>query len=156
VEIAVEAPQLCRAFFGLPASSWKTRLARFCARAAAAGGLEGWDISLLFCGDQRIAELNGRYRGKDSPTDVLSFPREPRGGDALAEGDIAISIPALQRNAQRFVVSADEELKRLLIHGILHLAGMDHGRGKGRRMLSLQNKLLEQLRGEEIVVEGSL
>ena len=68
-------------------------------------------------------------------------------------GDIALSLPALRRNAREFGVHENEELKRLLVHGILHLAGMDHGRGKGARMLALQEELLERLRGERIIGE---
>ena len=68
-------------------------------------------------------------------------------------GDIAISLPALGRNARKFGVSENEELKRLVVHGILHLAGMDHGRGKGGAMLSLQEDLLERLGAERIIGE---
>jgi probable rRNA maturation factor len=138
---------------GVPLPPWRSRCARFCRAAAAAAGFESCELSLLFCGDERIAELNGRYRGKNGPTDVLSFPREEAGAEGTLAGDIAVSLPALGRNALKFGVSENEELKRLLVHGILHLAGMDHGRGKGRQMLSLQEDLLERLRAERIIGE---
>jgi probable rRNA maturation factor len=60
-------------------------------------------------------------------------------------------MDTLRRNARAFDVTEDEELKRLLVHGILHLAGMDHGSGKGREMLSLQERLLERLKEERII-----
>jgi probable rRNA maturation factor len=141
VEIAVD---------GLPMPPWRASLSRFCCRAAVAAGFGGWEISVLLCGDERMKGLNARYRGKKAPTDVLSFAREEESRDAVLAGDLAICLPAMRRNAERFAVTEDEELKRLLIHGILHLAGMDHGRGKGRAMLSRQEELLEKLRDVSI------
>ena len=142
---------------GVALPRWRARLPRFCRALAEAAGFPGLEVSLLLCGDERIQELNTRYRGTRKPTDVLSFPRDDGGGAAAdglpVAGDIAISLPALRRNAATFGVSEDEELKRLLVHGILHLAGMDHGRGKGRAMLIRQGKLLERLRGQRIMGE---
>ena len=143
IEIAVD---------GMPAPRWRKRLSRFCATALIAAGFAQWEISLLLCGDERITTLNGRYRGKSRPTDVLSFPGDDAGRGAVA-GDIAISLDTLRRNAAAFGVSEEEELKRITVHGILHLAGMDHGRGKGRKMLILQEKLMEQLKTERIIRE---
>jgi probable rRNA maturation factor len=144
VEIAVS---------GIALPRWRARLGRFCRVVVEAAGFEGSDISLLLCDDERIAELNARYRGKNRPTDVLSFPNGEPGTATRVTGDIALSLPALRRNAREFGVRENEELKRLLVHGILHLAGMDHGRGKGARMLVLQEELLERLRDERIIGE---
>jgi probable rRNA maturation factor len=81
---------------------------------------------------------------------VLSFPEEEgRKGDPVA-GDIAISLDALRRNAVQFDVPQNEEMKRLLVHGLLHLAGMNHGEGRGGKMLVLQEKLLGMLQSERI------
>lgn len=150
VEVAVE---------GVPRPPWSRRLASFCARALGAAGASAWDISILLCDDDRMTDLNRRYRGKEGTTDVLSFPRAPRqagrpprplrGG--LVAGDIAISLPTMRRNAKEFGSTEGEELKRLLVHGILHLAGMDHGRGKGSAMLTLQGKLLAALETRSII-----
>ena len=101
-----------------------------------------------------MAELNARFRGKNRPTDVLSFPSDEAGTDNRVTGDLAISLPALGRNALKYSVSENEELKRLVVHGILHLAGMDHGRGKGRAMQSLQEDLLERLGAVHIIGSG--
>ena len=136
---------------GVPAPSWRRRLPQFCARVLSSIGAESWDVAILLCGDERITALNGRYRGKDRPTDVLSFPREEGTGGTSVVGDLALCLEALRRNARRFGVPEDEELKRLLVHGLLHLAGMDHGRGKGRKMLVLQEKLLRELAGQRII-----
>jgi probable rRNA maturation factor len=138
---------------GVPTPRWRGKASRFCAAFLAEAGFTGWEIAVMFCGDERIAELNGRYRGRDRPTDVLSFPRENETTAGRVHGDIAVSLPALRRNAASFGVSEDEELKRLLAHGILHLAGMDHGRGRGGAMLTYQERLLERTRDIHILAE---
>jgi probable rRNA maturation factor len=152
VEIAVS---------GVPAPTWKSRVASFCGKALRAAEYRSWEISLLLCDDARITALNAKYRGKNTPTDVLSFPwneedapgfvSDPK--ERRVSGDIAISLPAMRRNAALFGATENEELKRLLIHGILHVAGMDHGKGRSGPMLDLQEKLTEQLRGELVITE---
>jgi len=136
---------------GVPAPPWRKRLASFCPRVLSLIGVEAWDIAILLCGDERMTELNTRYRAKARPTDVLSFPREEASDLASIHGDLALCLDAMRRNALRFGVSEDDELKRLIVHGLLHLAGMDHGRGKGRKMLTLQEKLLSDLGGQKIM-----
>jgi probable rRNA maturation factor len=149
------------AISGVPAPAWRRRVAPFCEKALRAAGYTRWEISLLLCDDARIEELNAKYRGIQKPTDVLSFPWAEDDAPAVAaaaggrrvSGDIAISLPAMRRNAALFGVTENEELKRLLIHGILHVAGMDHGKGRSGPMLDLQEGLTEQLRGELVITE---
>jgi probable rRNA maturation factor len=140
---------------GVSAPTWKRRVSPFCRKVLVAAGHADWEISLLLCDDARIKDLNSRYRGRNRPTDVLSFPwdESPASGKRRVGGDIAISLPAMRRNAASFGVAENEELKRLLIHGILHVAGMDHGKGRSGPMLDLQEKLMAQLRAELIVTE---
>jgi probable rRNA maturation factor len=143
VEVAVD---------GIRVPRWTRRFSGFCARVLAAAGFQRWDVSVLLCGDERMAALNERYRGKKGPTDVLSFLREePGDASGVVAGDLALSLEMLRRNAAAFECTEEEELKRLAVHGILHLAGMDHGRGRGGRMLALQERLLKQLEAERIV-----
>jgi probable rRNA maturation factor len=144
VEVAVE---------GVAAPGLRTPLKGFCARALRSAGMTQWEVSILLCGDDRIRDLNGRYRGKARPTDVLSFPADVAEGEGIVAGDIAISLPTMRRNAAAYGVPESEELKRLLVHGLLHLAGMEHGRGKGRKMLALQERLLARLQAERIIRE---
>jgi probable rRNA maturation factor len=141
---------------------WFRRLPSFCARVLEEAGASSWEVTVLLCDDSRMKELNARYRGIHRTTDVLSFPRAaarrapiPRAleGRPVA-GDIAISLPTMRRNAKQYGNPAGEELKRLLVHGILHLAGMDHGSGKGRGMLALQGKLLAAAEKSWIIREG--
>jgi len=81
-------------------------------------------VNLVLVGDQEIHRLNKKFRKKDKPTDVLAFPM----GEEGILGDIAISTETTKRNATRYGVSYRQELKRLVIHGVLHLVGYDHGR----------------------------
>jgi probable rRNA maturation factor len=148
VRAAEAAPFIGITVEGVKVPPWRPRLAAFCATVVRTLGLEGSDLSILLCGDARMTELNARYRAIARPTDVLSFSRRAAGGLA---GDLAISLETLERNAAAYGVSQDEELRRLAIHGILHLAGMDHGRGKGRTMMRAQSRLLKQLEGERII-----
>lgn len=120
------------------------------------------EISVLFCSDEFIKELNSQYRNIDSATDVLSFENgeeyEDEEGLWKNVGDIAISLETLPKNAEYFEVDTNTELKRLIIHGILHLNGMDHGEEhieKGvvptDEMLVLQENLLSDLIEEKII-----
>ncbi len=123
---------------------------------------ENWELSILFCGDKTIADLNRKYRNKNEPTDVLSFNL----GETIKNGDETIYLPGdnvrnnevleaidtLSENAKYFQISEDEELRRLLIHGILHLDDMDHETNeKDEPMLVLQENILNKLTGEKII-----
>ena len=107
-------------------------------------GKNDWELSLLFCNNLFIKSLNAQYRNKDEPTDVLSFPLGETGQDGrFLAGDIVISVDALEENTRFFRVSAEEELRRLLVHGILHLAGGEHATNRaGEPMLETQEKIL--------------
>lgn len=82
------------------------------------------EVNLILVGDKEIHRLNKKFRKKDKPTDVLAFPM----GEEGILGDIAISTETTKRNAKHYGVSYKQELKRLVIHGVLHLVGYDHGR----------------------------
>jgi probable rRNA maturation factor len=135
---------------GVPVPARPARLTRFCSKALQGAGFTTWEVAVLLCGDPRIRDLNRRFRGRPDPTDVLSFPREEGRKGEPVRGDIAVSLDTLKRNAVRFGTSENDEMKRLLVHGLLHLAGMDHGRGKSGKMLALQEELLLQLQPDMI------
>jgi len=100
------------------------------------------ELALVFTGDHAMRTLNRRYRRKDRPTDVLSFPG-PGGSQGL--GDVVISVPAAERNARRFARGLDEELQVLALHGFLHVLGYDHETDDGameRLELRLRRRLL--------------
>lgn len=109
--------------------------------------LKDWELSILFCTNDFIAKLNKEYRGKDSATDILSFEQgdeyiDEEGEAWFVAGDIIISIEMLQANAEQYATTEDEELKRLLIHGILHLDGYDHGEDHIQVGKEVQNAML--------------
>jgi len=112
-------------------------------------GLENWEVSVLFCSNRYIKSLNAQYRNKDEPTDVLSFPLGETVDGRYLSGDIVISLDALEENTRFFKVSEEEELHRLLIHGILHLTGEDHATNKAKEpMLKAQEEILAALAAE--------
>jgi len=88
---------------------------------------------VLLTTDAKIRRLNRQFRGKDKPTDVLSFP-----ADALVQkneklaGDLAVSIPTALRQAREHGHTLAIEIKVLILHGLLHLAGFDHERDNGQ------------------------
>lgn len=87
------------------------------------------DLSVAFVDDERMRELNRDWRGKDRPTDVLSFSQlegEDMPGEAVLLGDVVVSVDTLQRQAREGGWTDEEELVRLLLHGLLHLLGHDH------------------------------
>lgn len=105
-------------------------LRRFSARALAAAGILG-KVDVLITNNRELRALNRRFRNKDAPTDVLSFPAEAGCADELA-GDIAISAEMAASNARNLGHSAGDEIKILILHGMLHLAGYDHESDHGR------------------------
>ena len=127
--------------------TWKRR-----ARALLdAAGLPGAGLSLSFVGDRAIRRLNREHRGKDRPTDVLSFPlfepfavprRRTDVGPEVLLGDVVISLDTAERQARAYDAPLGDEVARLLIHGILHLIGHDHEQpGERRRMVREERRL---------------
>lgn len=137
---------------GVTEPTWVGEARAFALRALGRLGKEDWDLSILLCGDELIADLNLRYRSKEGPTDVLSFEQGEEyeaedGSRRFLAGDIVISLPALARNAAEFGVDEGEERERLVLHGILHLSGLDHeDDDPSRPMLRLQEEILAELR----------
>ena len=144
--------------------SWSGSARRFALKVLQEIKRGNWELSVLFCGDKTITELNSKYRNKSEPTDILSFnlgetiQAVSAGGLQEGEqtvflpGDIVISLDTLRENAKNFCVSEDEELRRLLIHGILHLDGMDHKTlDENEPMLILQEEILNRLKDEHIL-----
>jgi probable rRNA maturation factor len=105
----------------------KSGLSRFLHRAQAAVGIAG-DVAVLLADDPTLKRLNKDFRGKNKATDVLSFPApaEDEGGAADYAGDIAISLDTAAAAAARFGHTLRDEVRILLLHGLLHLSGMDH------------------------------
>ena len=135
----------------VPLPSWTKRANRFVKKVLEILDHKNWEVSVLFCNNKYIKSLNAQYRNKDEPTDVLSFPLGETDTRYYLAGDIVVSLDALEENARFFKVSEDEELRRLLVHGILHLSGKDHATNKAEEsMLKIQEEILALLAGERI------
>ena len=89
----------------------------------AAGAKEGPEIAILLTNDGRIAALNAQFRGKDEPTNVLSFPA-PHASGVL--GDVALAFDVCEREAREQKKRLTDHVRHLVIHGVLHLRGYDH------------------------------
>ena len=120
-----------------------TGLQRFLRAAQRAVGISG-EVNVLITSDAEMRRLNQEFRGKDKPTDVLSFPAAQNRKFKLA-GDIAISREIARSNAKALGHSLETECKILLLHGLLHLAGYDHESDKGK-MAALEQKLRAKLK----------
>lgn len=129
-------------------------LNRFVLRARRAARIKG-TVDVLVTGSGEMCSLNRRFRGKNTPTDVLSFPSESSANSQPRPfaGEIAISAEIALDNARRLGHSGALEVKVLVLHGILHLAGFDHERDNGemaskeaslRRVLKLPLSLTER------------
>ncbi len=147
---------------GVEEPDWFNMVEPFVQKALGELKFDGEEISMLLCNDTYMQELNKTYRNIDSTTDVLSFENdeeyEDEEGKWKCVGDIVISLDTLPVNADYFEESRNAELKRLIVHGLLHLNGMDHGEEhieKGSapqcEMLVLQEKVLEKLKDEKII-----
>jgi probable rRNA maturation factor len=109
------------------------------------------DAVCMISTDKELQRLNREFRGKDTPTDVLSFPSS---GDAEQLGEIAISWDRAMDQAREMGHSTDEEVRVLMLHGVLHLLGMDHETDAGemrrvesrwRKKLGLPHGLIERV-----------
>ena len=121
----------------------RRELSQFLSCASKAIGLTG-EVSVLLAGDDRIRTLNREFRGKDQSTDVLSFPAAPPFAAGGQAGDLAISLDTASRQAAECGHTLQTEVKVLMLHGLLHLAGFDHETDSGemaRREISLRKEL---------------
>jgi len=103
------------------------------------------EVVVVLAGDERIRELNRLWRDKDEATDVLSFSQlegEPMGSGAEMLGDIVVSVETLRRQARQGGWSDQEELARLLLHGLLHLLGFDHQQADDELVMKAQEGIL--------------
>ncbi len=132
-------------------------LERFVSRARRAVGLRG-RVNVLITGNSAIRKLNHKFRGKNKSTDVLSFPSESaadRAGKAKSAGEIAISADIALQSSFRLGHPVSTELKILILHGVLHLAGFDHERDNGA-MARKEDKLRRQLRLPVALIERTV
>jgi probable rRNA maturation factor len=111
----------------------------------AAGARAEGELSVTFLPESEMRDLNRTFRGTDTVTDVLAFDLSDKTG---LLGDIYVCPPVARRNAKEWGVTPEEELVRLVIHGVLHVLGYDHSEGEDRfesDMFRLQEDVLRRL-----------
>jgi probable rRNA maturation factor len=144
VDILAESPQ----WEAQPGAEETVRRAIVQAAAIEGTAAPGAEVSVLLCDDAVIAALNGRWRGHDEATNVLSFPAPPAAPPAAPPhlGDIAIACETVIREAQEQGQPVAEHLAHMAVHGFLHLLGYDHGTdGEAHRMERLERDILATL-----------
>lgn len=118
--------------------------ARLAAEAALAGADAQGDVAVLLTDDAAVQDLNARFRGKDAPTNVLSFPAPPSAAPHL--GDVALAYAVCAGEAQAQAKPLAAHLSHLVAHGVLHLLGFDHGDdAEAEEMESLERRVLARL-----------
>ncbi len=102
------------------------------------------DISYIFCSDEKILEINNQYLQHDYYTDIITFDYSD--GDIIS-GDIFISLDTVKSNAEEFETNYIDELHRIIIHGVLHLCGInDKAPGEREHMTECENNALDRLK----------
>lgn len=141
----------------------KAGLTRFLNRARSSVGLKG-EVDVLLADDSTLRRLNRAFRGKNKPTDVLSFPT-PEEISQTHAGDLAISLETAARQAAVYGHDLRDEVRILLLHGLLHLSGLDHETDDGemaereaklRRELRLPTTLIERIHAPRATKRGAL
>jgi probable rRNA maturation factor len=108
--------------------------------------VDGVEVSLLFCDDARIQELNRDFRGQDKPTNVLSFPSPDPPETARFIGDIAVACQTVAREAQEQGKTLEQHCRHMIVHGFLHLLGYDHeDEAEAEAMEAMEIRILRRL-----------
>lgn len=122
----------------------KRDTSRWIKAVASTYGRKVGEIGYMFVGDEKILEINNEYLGHDYYTDIITFDYDE--GNVL-NGDLVISLDTVRSNAELFHKSYEDELNRVIIHGILHLCGInDKGPGEREIMEENENKALALLK----------
>lgn|ERR1035437_2641366 len=121
----------------------KQKINRWIKETATEYGKKTGDIAYVFCSDERILEVNKQYLNHDYYTDIITFDYSE---GQIISGDIFISVDTVKTNAEEFDVTFEQELNRILIHGILHLCGQNDNTPQLRlEMTHKENLAIERL-----------
>ena len=122
----------------------KREVTKWIKDVAASYGKKVGDVSYIFCSDEKILEINKEYLQHDYYTDIITFDYTD---EDVISGDIFISLDTVESNAKEFNTDYLEELHRIIIHGILHLCGInDKGPGEREYMTECENKALQLIK----------
>ena len=113
--------------------------------------LKSFDVNLIFTSDIYVSNLKKEFYSKNQWTDVIAFPMHNKNGKSI-EGEIYISMPTAKENAKRYKQSYGKELARLVIHGSLHLLGIeDDTNEKKEKMIKIEEYFLKEISWEELI-----
>ena len=113
--------------------------------------LKSFDVNLIFTSDIYVSNLKKEFFSKNQWTDVIAFPMHTK-NEKFVEGEIYISMPTAKENAKRYKQSYGKELARLVIHGSLHLLGIeDHTNEKKEKMVKIEEHFLKEISWEELI-----
>ena len=120
-------------------------------QVAASYGRKIGEVGYMFVDDEKILEVNNEYLGHDYYTDIITFDYDE---DDIINGDLVISLDTVKSNAELFDKTYEEELFRVIIHGILHLCGInDKGPGEREIMEAAENKALEMAKSVNLLAK---
>ena len=120
-------------------------------QVAASYGRKVGEVGYMFVDDEKILEVNNEYLGHDYYTDIITFDYDE---DDIINGDLVISLDTVKSNAELFRKTYEEELFRVIIHGILHLCGInDKGPGEREIMEAAENKALEMAKSVNLLAK---
>ncbi len=155
IAVSVAAAGWTRALADAPAICRHAAQVTFKSTEVAGVGDSGAEISILLTGDAQARSLNRDYRGRDEPTNVLSFPGFPAAGENTPPlppgaprmlGDVIVAYETVEAEAERDGKSLDDHLRHLVVHGVLHLLGFDHQtKAEARKMESREISVLKTL-----------
>lgn len=121
----------------------KRKTSAWIKRVAALHGKTVGDIAYIFCSDEKILDVNRMYLQHDYYTDIITFDYSE---DNMISGDLFISLDTVRTNAEKFAVAYDSELYRVIIHGVLHLCGIDDKAPGARAVMErYENEALQLL-----------
>lgn len=121
----------------------KRKTSAWIKRVAALHGKTVGDIAYIFCSDEKILDVNRMYLQHDYYTDIITFDYSE---DDMISGDLFISLDTVRTNAEKFTVAYDSELYRVIIHGVLHLCGIDDKAPGARAVMErYENEALQLL-----------
>lgn len=121
----------------------KRKTSAWIKRVAALHGKTVGDIAYIFCSDENILDVNRMYLQHDYYTDIITFDYSE---DNMISGDLFISLDTVRTNAEKFAVTYDSELYRVIIHGVLHLCGIDDKAPGARAVMErYENEALQLL-----------
>lgn len=122
----------------------QTALKDWIKRTIASERLSSGDLSFIFCSDDYLHKINLQYLNHDTLTDIITFPHDPA-QTKVVSGDIFISTERVRENADKFKVDFENELRRVIIHGVLHLCGFkDKSPSEKKKMREMEDKYLSR------------